>query len=137
MSLRDRTTRTSPWTLLALAGCAVLVLADYWREQAPGTFPLIRGTLPNLVAVPTLTFGFLMLRFPERQPFTPADAMRQKRHFRVLCVIATLATVIREFMQLTGKLVFDPLDLAATFIGAVEGDLAFRFLDRYSFRPEA
>lgn len=136
MKLGDRLKGVSPWTVLAVAGCAVLVLVDYWREQAPGTFPLIQGTLPNLIAVPTLTFGFLMLRFPERRPHIPADAVRQKTYFWVLWVMTTLATVIWEFTQLAGNLVFDPLDLAATLIGAAATIPVFRILIRYSFLGE-
>ncbi len=56
----------TPWTLIAIVGCAVLTLVGFWRDGGPTAWPLVRGTLPNLVAVPTLAFGFLMLRFPER-----------------------------------------------------------------------
>ena len=137
MRLRDRFTRLSPWTLVALAGCATLALVDYWRDQAPGAWSVVQGTTPNLVAVPTLTFGFLMLWFPEKRTFSPETAAKQRRWFWWIWALSTLVTVAWEFAQLTGKLVFDPLDLVATAIGAIATLVLFRGLSRVSFiRPD-
>src|SRR6056297_153574 len=137
MKLREFWTRLSPWTLFALAGCATLVLIDYWRDQVPGAWPLVQGTTPNLVAVPTLVFGFLMLWFPEKPPFSPEAAAKQHRLFWWLWALATLVTVAWEFAQRTGKLVFDPLDLVATAIGAIATVVLFRVFSPVSFvRPD-
>jgi hypothetical protein len=125
--------RLSPWTVIALLGCATLALVDFWRDQSPGAWPLVQGTTPNLVAVPTLVFGFLMLRFPERQLYTPENAARQSRLFWRLLAVATAVTVAWEFSQLTGKLVFDPLDLVATALGAIATVALFLGLSRVSF----
>lgn len=137
MSFKDRITRTSPWTVITLAGCAGLVLVGYWREQASAALPFVHGTLPNLVAVPTLTFGFLMLIRPERQPHTHAAANAQRRQFWSLWVFASVATVAWEFMQLRGRLVFDPLDLVATGLGAVAAIALFRRLRQYEFTTKS
>jgi hypothetical protein len=45
--------------------------------------------------------------------------------------------VVWEFMQKTGNLVFDPLDLVATAVGAGGALLLFRLLEPRSWAPEA
>lgn len=132
--MKDRISNLSPWTLLTLAGCSILVLVDYWREQMPAFLPLAHGALPNLVAVPVLAFGFLMLRFPERRRYTPAESERERQLFWSLFAVATVVTVVWEFAQRSGNLVFDPLDLVATAIGAVVAMLLFRALRHFSYR---
>lgn len=133
MKIRAYLSRQSPWTLIAIAGCAALVLVDYWRGLGPTGFPLVRGVLPNFVAVPTLAFGFLMLRFPERKPFDADIAAAQTRYFRIFWISAIAITIAWEFAQLTGKLVFDPLDIAATLAGAAVAAVLFRALRNGAF----
>ena len=135
--LKDRISNVSPWTLVTLAGCATLVLVDQWRQQMPALLSYAHGTLPNLVAVPTLTFGFLMLRFPERRRYTDVEATQQRRLFRGFWAAAIVVTVVWELAQLHGNLVFDPLDLAATAIGAALAIVLFRNLRHLSYRPAA
>jgi hypothetical protein len=79
--LADRLVALSPWAVITLAGCAAIALMDVWRDAGPTAWPLVRGTLPNLVAVPTLAFGFLMVRFPERTPYRADRAAEQNRWF--------------------------------------------------------
>lgn len=109
------------------------MLTDYWRDQGTTALPIVRGTLPNLVAVPTLAFGFLMFRYPQRSKYTSSAAASQDRHFRILLVTMTLGVILWEVLQLTGKLVFDPLDLIATVVGAVGTAFAYRTLRSFSF----
>jgi hypothetical protein len=132
---RSRLARLSPWAVITLAGCAALAVVDVWRDHGPALVPLVRGTLPNLVAVPTLAFGFLMVRFPEREPFDAEQAARQDRWFWGLWAGAIAATVAWEFAQRSGPLVFDPLDLAATAIGAAGAAALYVSLRRASFLP--
>jgi len=133
MNSQDHFKRLSPWTLVALSGCAALFLVDYWRDHDAALLPLVQGTLPNLVAVPTLTCGFLMIRYPVPQRYTPSVAASQDRSFWILRITTTLATVAWELVQLTGKLVFDVLDLVATAIGATMTIALFHALRRLSF----
>jgi uncharacterized BrkB/YihY/UPF0761 family membrane protein len=112
-----------------------LALVDVWRGQGPTQWTLLRGTLPNLVAVLTLAFGLLMVRFPQRQPRTPALVASQRRWFWGLWTGALLTTVGWEFAQRGGPLVFDPLDLVVTGGGAVGAVALFLVLQRVSFRP--
>ncbi|MEE4160864.1 MAG: hypothetical protein V2I25_00050 [Woeseiaceae bacterium] len=133
MRLGRYLSRLSPWTVLAVCGCAALVVVDYWRGQGPTALPLVRGVLPNLVAVPTLAFGFLMLRFPERQRFDAPVAAQQDRYFWGFWMAATVGTIAWEFAQLTGNLVFDPLDIAATLAGAAVAAGLFRMLRNVAF----
>jgi hypothetical protein len=116
MKLRDRLAKLSPWTVITIAGCTALALVDAWRDLGPTAVPLVRGTLPNLVAVPTLAFGFLMVRFPKRQPYDPERAAAQGRWFWGLWADAIAVTVAWEFAQQMGGLVFDPFDLCATAV---------------------
>lgn len=135
--LRDRLAKLSPWAVITIVGCVALSLVDVWRDLGPTAVPIIRGTLPNLVAVPTLAFGFLMFRFPERQPYTTDQAAAQNRWFWGLWVGAFAVTVAWEFAQRTGRLVFDPLDLVATAVGAAGAAVLFAILRRVSFLPAA
>ena len=137
MAFRGLFAKLSPWAAITIGGCAVLFVVDAWRELGATSFPLIRGTLPNLVAVPTLTFGFLMFRFPERRPSDPMCAASQDRLFWFLWLGSFLATVAWEFSQLWGALLFDPLDLVATGVGAIATVIAFMSLRRFSFLPSS
>jgi hypothetical protein len=137
MTLRDWLARLSPWAVITIAGCATLALVDVWRDLGPTAVPLIRGTLPNLVAVLTLAFGALMVRFPERQSYSRERAAVQNRWFWSLWAGAIGVTVTWEFAQRSGRLVFDPLDLAATAVGAAAAAALYVFLRRLSFRPTA
>jgi len=75
-----------------------------------------------------------MLRFPERRRYTPADSKRERRLFWSFFAAATVLTVVWEFAQRTGNLVFDPLDLVATAIGSVVAIVLFRALRHFSYR---
>ena len=68
-----------------------------------------------------------MLRFPQR-------AASQDRWFLAAWVGALLVTLAWEFMQLRGALVFDPLDLAATGVGAALAWPVYRACRRLAFR---
>ncbi|MEO1575584.1 MAG: hypothetical protein AAFU65_11570, partial [Pseudomonadota bacterium] len=57
----------SPWTWITIAGCATLTLVDAWRDAGPTQWPVLRGSLPNFVAVPTLTFATLAARYPDER----------------------------------------------------------------------
>lgn len=132
---KERLFRLSPWAVVTLIGCASLTAVDLWRDQGPTSFHILRGTLPNLVAVPTLTFGFLMVRFPDRCPFEASLAASQARWFWGLWASALVVTVAWEFAQRAGPLVFDPLDLYATVAGAGVAVALFFVLRRISFLP--
>ena len=93
MTLRNEFAKLSPWAVITIAGCAALTLVSVWRDHGSTAVPLVRGTLPNLVAVPTLAFGFLMIRFPERQPFDAALARVQDQWFWGLWIGTSMATV--------------------------------------------
>lgn len=118
----------TPWLILTILGCALLSGIDYWRGLGPTSVPLIRGTLPNLIAVPTLTFGFLMILFPKRISNDPNQLSKQGRWFWSLWIFTLLITIGWEFLQLTGALVFDKNDIIATVIGAVLAISAFYLL---------
>lgn len=122
----------TPWSVITIVGCLLLTLIDLWRDGGPSTYPLIQGTLPNLLAVPILTFGFLMLRFSERIP--QKDFPLLKKWFYGLLASATVVTAAWEFTQLWGALVFDPNDLYATGLGVVLSWLLFRIAAPLSFR---
>jgi hypothetical protein len=127
----------SPWVWVTLTALAVLSGVDAWRDRGPSAVPLVQGTLPNLVAVPALTFGFLMMLIPVRRPPTPEMQRFQRRGFWVLWSLCCLGVVVWEFMQKTGNLVFDPLDLVATAVGAGGALLLFRLLEPRSWAPGA
>ena len=123
----------SPWTIITITGCALLSTIDVWREQPYTAVPLIRGTLPNLLAVPILTFGFLMLKFPKRLPYEPSLMTSQRKWFWLLFVSAFFVTVVWELLQLTGSLVFDVNDLYATGMGSIVTILLYFSLRKVAF----
>ena len=133
MELKGITKTPSPWALIAILGCALLATIDIWRDQAYTAVPLIRGTLPNFLAVPTLTFGFLMLKFPERLPYKPSLMTSQRKWFWILFVSSFFVTVLWELFQLAGSLVFDVNDLYASGIGSIFTILLYFMLRKVSF----
>ena len=125
----------SPWPVITIVGCILLSLIDVWREEAVTSVPLVRGTLPNFLAVPILTFGFLMIRFPSRVPFDSSVLKVQAKWFWTLWIATICITLAWEFLQLTGALVFDVNDLFATFAGAIVAAGLYGSLKYRSFLP--
>lgn len=125
----------TPWIWVTLGSLAILSGVDVWREDGPSSLQLLQGTLPNLVAVPALTFGFLMMRVPTRPVRTSATERLQRRWFRGLWAVNVAGVVAWEFLQRTGRLVFDPLDLVATALGAGAALVLFRILEPRSYAP--
>ncbi|GAB5519823.1 MAG: hypothetical protein RhofKO_20740 [Rhodothermales bacterium] len=119
MRLGERLQRATPWGYITVVGLATLSLVDLWRNHGPHVALLARGVLPNLVAVPTLAFGFLMMRYPEQQAFMEASWRAQTREFWRLWTLMLVVVIAWEFIQRVGALVFDPLDLVVTVVGAV------------------
>lgn len=134
MTLQDQLDRLSPWTVITLIGCLALAMIDAWRDMGATSFPLLRGTLPNAVAVPTLTFGLLMTRSPVRVSFDSIRMQKQNRWFWSCWAGALAVTVGWEFMQRTGRLVFDWNDLIATVVGAALAVVLFLRFRRCAFR---
>ena len=116
MKAKSRIRKLSPWTWLTLTGCSLSVVVDYWREQMPATLPLAHGTLPNLSS------------------YTPVHSRNRCRSFWAYWAAATVVTVLWEFAQLAGNLVFDPLDILATSVGASITVMPFRTLRQLSYR---
>ena len=135
LEMKNYLLKISPWTVLTLVGCIGLTVVDFWRDEGFTSWPIVRGSLPNFVAVPTLTFGLLMLRFPQRTDFTLGKLASQDRIFKSLVVFVTVGVIAWEFLQLTGNLVFDPLDLWATGGGSVVTVFLYTVLSSYSFLP--
>lgn len=127
--------RLTPWTLWALLGLAVLALIDYWRGTGPTDWPIVRGSLPNALAVPTLTFGFLMMRFPECSVLSAESKAMQATWFWSLWISVCAVVVAWEVLQLWGNLVFDWTDLVATVVGALIAVLLYLASRRWAFRP--
>jgi hypothetical protein len=136
MALLDRIARTTPWTVLTVAGLALLAMVDYWRGLGTTTMPILRGSLPNLMAVPTLTFGFLMMIYPERQPYAPSIAAAQAAWFWRLWITMLVVVLAWEYLQLWGNLVFDWVDVYASLAGAALTVPVFEALKQRAFAEE-
>jgi hypothetical protein len=74
---------------LVLLGLAMPTLIDYWRGTGPTDWSIICGSLPNALAVSTLMFGFLMMRFPSSK--RTGGAPRRAGHV-VLAVVRRLVS---------------------------------------------
>lgn len=126
MSLRDKLCGTSLWTWISLTGLATLTIVDFWRDLGPTDWPILRGSLPNFVAVPTLVFGFLSLRYRESLVDDSARTQRERRDFWLLWTSMLTVVIVWEFLQRSGgNLIFDPLDLYATIAGALVAVMLF------------
>ena len=135
MELKDKLSSVSPWVVITIIGCALLSLVGIWRDQPATSVPLIRGTLPNFLAVPILTFDFLMIRFPQTVSYQPVIGSSQTKWFWSLWFCTLIITILWEFLQLTGNLVFDVNDLYATGFGAAVTLILFILLKNSSFKP--
>jgi hypothetical protein len=111
-------------------------MVDYWRGLGTTTVPVLRGSLPNLIAVPTLTFGFLMMIYPERQPYTPSIAAAQTAWFWRLWITILVVVLAWEYLQLWGNLVFDRVDVYASLAGAALTVPVFEALKQQAFAEE-
>lgn len=113
VKIQHALSETPPWTWLLLGGLAVLTTVDFVRRFGLAGDSIVLGSLPNLVAVPVLTFGFLMMRYPSR-----AQAGRVANALTGTTVVIGLVVLVWEVLQLSGNLVFDPNDIVATGLGA-------------------
>ena len=115
-------TSRNPWAVALLIFLILLSAVQYWREATdPNTFSILKGSLPNLLAVPVLWSGIMMFRFStveEDEPIADTKANLRRWFWNSLFLSATI-TVSWEFMQLTGNLVFDPFDLLFTGFGVL------------------
>lgn len=126
-------TQLSPWACITVLGCICLTLIDLWRDQGHTDFIFLRGVLPNLIAVPTMVFGFMLFRFPNRGPYSEERSEAQNTLFRQLLITLTLGIIFWEFLQLSGNLVFDYFDLLATLIGCLVTLVLYLALRNRSF----
>jgi hypothetical protein len=123
---------TPPWAWVTLAGLAVLAGVDALRRAGMAGDSVLLGSLPNLVAAPVLTFGFLTVFYPTREH---APALR--RPFAVALPVVVAVILVWELLQLRGNLVFDPIDLGATLLGAGLTVALFRYAIERDDRREA
>ena len=131
--------RSAPWTWLTIAGLAGLALVDRWRGLAEPCCALLRGVLPNVLAVPVIAFALLAFQFGERMPDSAERRHAQRRRFGITLGIAVIGIAAWEFVQRGGgNLVFDPLDLVATAVGGVLALALFALLEPFAFQhPES
>lgn len=127
--------RITPWTVFALMGLAALGLVDQWRGMGSTDWPIVRGSLPNMLAVPTLTFGFLMMRFPERTAYSAVAQALQAVWFWRLWISTCIIVIAWEYLQLWGNLVYDPTDVYATAMGALVAVGLYLSTRRWAFQP--
>lgn len=122
-----KATNNSPWTILTLLGCITLFLVDLWRDSQILVIPLLSGTMPNFLSVPILTFGFLMVRYPEKLSACSQKIQSEKNWFWGLWITSLIITILWELAQIKGSLVFDVNDLYATVCGAAFTVLCYRY----------
>ena len=114
MTLPRFVAETPAWAWLTLVGLAALAVIDRLRDAGLASGSLVLGTLPNLLAVPILTFGFLTVFYPH-----PRYAPMIARPFAIAFAAVVAIVIGWEVLQLAGNLVFDPMDLVATGLGAL------------------
>lgn len=106
-------TPTSVWPMLV--GLGVLAAVDRARAAGLASDSVLVGSLPNLVAVPVLTFGFLPV-FDSRS--RPRPEFPDQRFLWIVAAV-TLLVVAWEFLQPNGNLTFDRIDLLFTGFGSL------------------
>lgn len=116
---------------MTIAALALLACVDRLREAGVAGDSVVLGSLPNLLAVPALTFGFLTVFYPR-----PENAAVLRRPFGIAFPAVLVIVVGWEVLQLAGNLVFDPNDLVATGFGAVLTLALFRVAVRDDRKPE-
>ncbi|MEL7535798.1 MAG: hypothetical protein AAFZ58_10990 [Pseudomonadota bacterium] len=128
--------RTTPWTFVTIAALIGLTAVDQWRELADPCCPVLRGSLPNSLAVPALAFAALGFRFARREQREASRQRAQRRLFRWALAFTVVALLVWEWVQRVhraGRLVYDPLDLLATLAGAALCIFLFWWLEPVSF----
>ena len=128
----------NPWSLLVVINLAVLSGIQYWRESTGfEDFSVLKGSGPNLVAVPILCFGiFMFIYHDKREPETIRNQQKLNRVFLWSLALSVIISVVWEFLQLSGNLVFDRRDLGFVGLGAVLSVFYFYFLRPWHFSTQ-
>lgn len=111
--------------LVGIGALAALSLAHWLRRSGyggGGIWVYILGVVPNLVAAVAIPFVALSAWADQNQGASYAAI---RRCFVVVALVSAVGLVAWEFLQLTGRLVFDAHDLGATIVGLGVGWLLF------------
>lgn len=109
----------SPWPIIHIVHLALLSGVHSWRESSGySEFSLIKGSGPNFLAVPILCFGvFLFVYFEKRELRNGDSSRRLNKVFSISLLSAVIISIVWEFMQTSGNLVFDVMDIAFVILG--------------------
>lgn len=115
--------------LAGMGGLALLTAVHQIRDRKislspPGDYLI--GVLPNFAAAIAITFVLLSIWSDQNRT---ADHAATRRAFLIRAAISGIGLIAWELFQKTSRnLVFDPHDIAATFVGLAFAGLLFRLL---------
>ena len=127
-TLLNRARSVSLWSWLALGGVAGAQFVQTIRASVGRTeldlVNLLLGAGPNFFAAFAIAFIGLAFKFP-KSGTGRADSSVLTLWFSVSASVAVVGLLGWEFLQRTGRLVFDPWDVGATVAGVALAALIF------------
>ena len=109
----------NPWSIILIVHLALLSGVHSWRESSGySDFSLIKGSGPNFLAVPILCYGvFLFVYLEKREIRNAASISKLNKVFIISLLSAVAINIAWEFMQISGNLVFDVMDIVYVILG--------------------
>ena len=128
----------NPWSIILIVHLALLSGVHSWRESSGyDDFSLIKGSGPNFLAVPILCYGVFLFIYFEKREIRDANSIRKLNNVFIISLIsAVVVNIVWEFLQFSGNLVFDVMDIVFVIMGMCYTIMLYMALKSFHFLGE-